>query len=77
MYEKKEDFTIEVVNCAQACKKRGAGELPKTTKKDAKNHGIGLRNIKETVEKNNGLFEWESTCDEFRVKVTLPLEVND
>ena len=77
VYERREDFTIEVINSAQTCKKKGAGGLPKTNKKDVKNHGIGLRNIKETVEKNHGIFEWESTCDEFRVKVTLPVEEND
>ncbi len=75
--ERGDDFTIEVINSAQAYKKKGGRGLPQTTKKDANNHGIGLRNIKETVEKNNGIFEWKSTCDEFKVNVTLPVKVND
>ena len=52
------------------------GDLPKTTKKDKKNHGIGLRNVKETVEKNHGTFQWgvEDSC--FRTVVTLPLKCN-
>lgn len=49
------------------------GKLPETTKKDKKNHGIGLRNVTETVEKNQGIFEWKATDACFQTVVTLPL----
>lgn len=68
-----EDFTIEVCNSAQEKKEKGEGGLPETTKEDKSNHGVGLKNIKETVEKNKGIFRWESTVEEFKVKVILPL----
>lgn len=71
----KEDFTIEVYNSTQEKKEEGKGGLPETTKEDKSNHGIGLKNIKETVEKNKGIFRWESTAEEFRVKVILPLRL--
>lgn len=48
-------------------------QMPRTTKKDKKNHGIGLRNVKETVEKNHGKFFWECKEGEFRVEIVLPL----
>lgn len=69
-----EDVTIEVCNSAQGKKEKGKGNLPETTKEDRKNHGIGLKNIKEKVEKNKGIFSWESTAGEFGVKVILPLQ---
>lgn len=69
----REDFIIEVCNSAQEKKEEGKGGLPETTKEDKRNHGIGLMNIKETVEKNKGMFRWESTEQEFKVKVILPL----
>ena len=68
-----EDFSIEVYNSAQQQKRAGAEGLPKTTKENPKNHGYGLRNIKETVEKNHGIFLWQSTEEKFSVKVILPL----
>lgn len=67
------DATIEVHNSAQGKKEKGEAGLPETTKEDRKNHGIGLKNIKEKVEKNKGIFSWESTAGEFGVKVILPL----
>lgn len=68
-----EDVTIEVCNSVQGKKEKGKGNLPETTKEDRKNHGIGLKNIKEKVEKNQGIFGWESSEEEFGVKVILPL----
>lgn len=70
-----EDFTIEVCNSAQGKKEKGKGGLPETTKENKSHHGIGLKNIKETVERNKGIFQWESTLEEFRVKVILPLRL--
>lgn len=69
----REDIAIELCNSVQGKKEKGKGGLPETTKVDKSNHGIGLKNIKETVEKNNGMFRWESTVEEFKVEVILPL----
>ncbi len=71
----KEDFTIEVCNSAQGKKQKGKGGFTETSKSDKKNHGIGLKNVKETVKKNKGIFRWQSTTEEFRVKVILPLRL--
>lgn len=68
-----EDFRIEVSNSAEGKKKEGKDKLPVTTKTDKKNHGIGLKNIQQVVEKNHGIFRWNSTEDEFSVKVILPI----
>lgn len=48
--------------------KRG---LPKTSKKDSRHHGIGIRNIKEIVDKNHGLLKMETKDDTFKVEVYL------
>lgn len=65
-------FKIEISN---SISREGEiqGELPETTKKDKKNHGIGLRNVTETVEKNEGIFEWKVADACFQTVVTLPL----
>ena len=65
-------FKIEISN---SISREGEiqGELPETTKKDKKNHGIGLRNVTETVEKNEGIFEWKAADACFQAVVTLPL----
>lgn len=69
-------FQMEISNSISKEKEEIQESLPKTTKKDKKNHGIGMRNVKETVEKNQGMFEWkiENAC--FRTVVTLPLRGN-
>lgn len=65
-------FKIEISN---SISREGEiqGELPETTKKDKKNHGIGLRNVTETVEKNEGIFEWKVADACFQTVVILPL----
>lgn len=75
IYTTKDAFTVEVCNSAQRKREKGSEGLPETTKEDRKNHGIGLKNIKETVERNKGIFLWESTVEEFKVKVILPLRL--
>ncbi len=48
--------------------------LPISHKADIKNHGIGMLNTKNTVEKYNGKFEWTQEKDYFCVSVVLPLK---
>ena len=45
--------------------------LPKTSKGDKKNHGIGLENVRRTVERCNGKMEISSEQERFSVKVVL------
>lgn len=48
--------------------------LPKTTKGNERLHGIGLINVKETVEKYSGDFKISSNEKEFSVEIILPIE---
>jgi hypothetical protein len=45
--------------------------FPQTRKGDTRNHGIGLRNVKAVVERNNGYFEIISKESRFGVKIQL------
>ena len=42
-----------------------------TTKKDTKNHGLGLRSIKKIAEKHNGSLEAELTNEVFQIKAVF------
>lgn len=48
--------------------------LPKTSKNDSREHGIGLKNVKETVKKNGGIFSIDVEAKVFQVSLMLPLE---
>ncbi|MBE5884640.1 MAG: GHKL domain-containing protein [Lachnospiraceae bacterium] len=45
-----------------------------TSKTDKRNHGLGLRNVKEALEKNHGKLETDVGRNVFKAKVILPLE---
>lgn len=47
--------------------------MPKTTKVNVEEHGIGLRSIKETIEKHNGVFRIDINSETFAAEVILPL----
>lgn len=47
-------------------------KLPKTTKNDERMHGMGMHNIRETIEKNGGILNIEVNENEFSVMVMLP-----
>lgn len=64
----KNSVSTEVV-----CQKDG---LPKTTKNDQKDHGVGLWNVKKTVEKYEGEFKIIAESNEFQVEIVLPLMQN-
>lgn len=69
---KKGLFVLEVKNpCRIALKK---GELPKTSKTDAKNHGLGLCSIREIVERYGGDMEMKAEDGVFELFLYLPLE---
>ncbi len=44
-----------------------------TSKKDVKNHGYGILNIKDAVRKNHGEILFESLEGRFAVRIIFPL----
>lgn len=47
--------------------------LVKTSKKDSKNHGIGLKNVQKMVEKCGGIYEIKYEDEMFTVEIYLPM----
>lgn len=66
---------ILAINIKNACKNHTQGKVffPKTTKKNVKNHGIGLRSIQETVKKYNGSMEIKQADNSFNLFLYLPM----
>ncbi len=52
----------------------GEQRLPKTTKKDAENHGLGLKSIRETVKKYGGGMEISREEGRFNLFLYLPMD---
>lgn len=72
---------ILAVNIKNACLTGGkpsAGKqpLPRTAKKDAKNHGFGLRSIQEIVKKYGGNMEIEQKEGKFDLFLYMPIPVS-
>ena len=57
---------------AETARVRG-GALPKTTKKDAKLHGIGLKNVRDTAKKYNGTLQLTAGNGRFTAELLLEL----
>ena len=49
-------------------------KIPETTKANKDEHGIGIKNVKRTIEKNGGMFEIKVADKDFIVDVMIPLE---
>ena len=45
--------------------------MTRTSKKDAKNHGLGLKNVKRTLEELNGRLDMEVTDDSFITRASF------
>lgn len=69
----KQYMKLEIINCSAEKAIDKKSNLPISSKEDKKNHGIGLKNVKETIEKNHGTFSWECRDGEFRVTIALPI----
>lgn len=67
---KKNCFIVKIINTYNF-RLYYAGEEILTTKDDPKNHGFGLRNVKKTVEKNEGIMSIDHSDDCFTVTVIL------
>ncbi len=65
------EIIISVKNSSSEAPKRRAGTYV-STKKDGKNHGLGLKSIKRTVDKHKGdmLIKYEDSV--FNIVVSLP-----
>jgi len=68
-----QNFKMEIENSFGSDQIIMSGGLPRTIKKNKENHGIGLKNVKRLVEKNNGLLKVEIGQSEFRVTLILPV----
>ena len=73
MNSTQQNFKIEICNSFSGGYITMIEGLPRTKKQDKDNHGIGLKNVKKLVEKNNGLFQVAIQKSEFQVTVILPL----
>lgn len=65
-YYDKKTLTISVLNTYDG---KNQFLKIKTSKEDKENHGIGLRNVREVMKKNNGFFEISHDDKFFEVKV--------
>lgn len=61
--------------CNTACEK--AGEFTKTDKSDAKNHGYGMGNMRQIIEKYDGELGWEYTNGIFCLAITVTNQEED
>jgi sensor histidine kinase regulating citrate/malate metabolism len=66
----KDYMQIEILN-SLSNKSFRKNDLLKTDKNDKQNHGLGLGNVKQTVERNGGKFEIKVTDKEFVASVIL------
>ena len=73
--QKREHVKIEVSNSSVQRKFDPKSKLPQTSKNDPANHGIGLRNVQETVEKNQGIFTCSWKDGVFMATVILQQKV--
>lgn len=50
--------------------------LPVTTKSDVRNHGFGVKSIKKTAEKYDGVATWNLTNQMMEMKILIPIPKN-
>lgn len=74
VFQGKQYMRLKISNSSRKKEMDSNSKLPQTTKLDKKNHGIGLRSVRETVERNGGYFIWKCKENEFCVEVNFPLE---
>ncbi|MBO5372891.1 MAG: GHKL domain-containing protein [Lachnospiraceae bacterium] len=64
----KQNLSITIINSSQKVLDK---EMVKTSKKDKRNHGIGLKNVKAVIEKNGGIFKLYGDGKEVTAEVIL------
>lgn len=65
----REYLKIRIENSAEVIKDKK--DILKTAKKDKRNHGIGVRNVKETIERNHGMLQINREEEKFVAEVVL------
>ncbi|MFV0362545.1 MAG: sensor histidine kinase [Suipraeoptans sp.] len=69
-YVRKGLFVFRIMN---PCEEEEIKSLPKTSKKDRQNHGIGLRSIRETIKRYSGNMEIRISDGKFILFIYIPL----
>ncbi len=64
-------FLLVVKNPYQGERRRSEAEIPKTTKKDKENHGIGLKVVSDIIQKYHGKLEIKDEENVFSVSAFL------
>lgn len=67
-------FRLEIRNSSKAVFSKNKN-FPESLKEDKENHGMGLMNIMETIERNQGKFEIEGDGKEVCAMIVLPIKV--
>jgi len=79
IHQGKDYSQIEIVNSVSTFYEEEKGGLKggflKTQKADKRNHGIGLHNVKETIERNEGVLDIKKENSTFSVNVILKNEI--
>lgn len=65
----KEYFSIEIRNSISSENQNRTDKIFSTIKKDKKNHGFGLKNVKDTAEKNKAIFDIKREGNEVIAKI--------
>ena len=65
---------LTVKNPTAGTKEIKTGSLPKTTKKDASRHGIGLKNVSDTAKRYNGTLRLTNADHSFTAELLLKLK---
>lgn len=74
IFQNPSGLKIEIVNSTEGI--MDDSFLLQTKKKDTRNHGIGLKNVKDTVERQKGIFEYNYRENLFWVTVMIPFQEN-
>jgi signal transduction histidine kinase len=71
---RKNFLLIQVSNYCEHEVKMVDGQMPQTTKADAKNHGYGLKSIRYSVEKYDGSVAVETKDHWFELRILIPMK---
>lgn len=76
IYTKMNNLIIKVINTKkeEIELNENIKKVAFTTKQDPKNHGFGLRNIKQVVEKYRGITKVEDEGDIFKINIAIPIK---
>lgn len=70
-------LVLSFVNPTAQKKKAVIGELPKTTKKDVRAHGIGLKNVRDVAKKYNGALHLSIEKAQFTAELLMEFQKKD